>query len=405
MQGQSLLAALDEPQVTHLAGATVWNVTRGREVHFSHGGRARGIAAREVILATGALERPMPFPGWTLPGVMTAGAGQILLKSAGIVPAAPVVLAGSGPLLLLLAAQYLRAGAGVAALVETTPRRNRLAALRHLGGALRASEVLRKGLGLLREIRDAGVPHYKAASRLRAAGEARVESLSFEAGGRRVEIPCGVLLLHDGVVPNVQFSRALGVRHRFDALQRCWRPALDAWGQCGIDGIGIAGDAGGIAGAQAAVHAGRLSALRAARRIGAISGDACERRAAPERRALAHHLAVRPFLDALYAPSREFLVPADDTVVCRCEEITAGDLRGYVTLGCRDVNEVKSYGRPGMGACQGRYCGLTVAEVVADARGVGPDAAGYYRIRPPVKPVSLGELAALERPQAQDARA
>jgi NADPH-dependent 2,4-dienoyl-CoA reductase/sulfur reductase-like enzyme len=341
----------------------------------------------------------MPFPGWTLPGVMTAGAGQILLKSTGIVPATPVVLAGSGPLLLLLAAQYLRAGVDIAALVETTRASNRFSALRHLGGALRGSGYLRKGHSLLREIRAGGVRHYSESSGLRAEGDGCVEAAAFHAAGRSVEIPCRTLLVHNGVVPNVQFSRALGLRHVFDARQRCWRPALDSSGQSEIPGIAIAGDGAGIGGAQAAVHAGRLCALHAARRLGVLGDAACERQAAMERRALARHLAVRPFLDALYAPSPEFLVPEDDTLVCRCEEITAGDIRGFVALGCRDVNEVKSYGRPGMGPCQGRYCGLIVAEVLADSLAVDMDAVGYYRIRPPVKPVSLGELVALERPQ------
>ena len=126
----------------------------------------------------------MPIPGWQLPGVMTAGAGQILLKSAGTVPDGRLVLAGSGPLLLLLAAQYLRAGVHIEAIVDTTPRGRLLAALPELPRALQASEYLLKGLSLMREVRRAGVPVYRDVSKLRANGARRLESVSFEREGR-----------------------------------------------------------------------------------------------------------------------------------------------------------------------------------------------------------------------------
>ena len=112
-QGRDLLDALCHPSVRHFAGATVWDVTRDCEIYLTHNGEARSVTARHIVLATGAIERPMPFPGWTLPGVMTVGAGQILLKTAGLVPESGVVLAGSGPLLLLIAWHYLRAGRAI----------------------------------------------------------------------------------------------------------------------------------------------------------------------------------------------------------------------------------------------------------------------------------------------------
>lgn len=400
--GRSLLAVLDHPRLRHLAGATVWEVTREREIYFTRGGGSSCVTARHVLLATGAMERPMPFPGWTLPGVMTAGAGQILLKTSGLVPAGDVVLAGSGPLLLLLAQQYLRAGGRIAAIVETTPRTNLSRALPHLPGALRANAYLRKGLGLLREIWRHRVPHYRAARQLEARGESTVERLAFEAGGTSHEIPCSHLLIHNGVVPNVQITRALGLTHDWDDLQRCWRPRRGERGETEFEGLWIAGDGGGIGGARAAEHQGRLAALHVARERGAITAEACRIQAEPERRALAHHLAVRPFLDALYAPAPDFLRPADDTVVCRCEEVTAGAIRGYVALGCLGPNQTKAFGRPGMGPCQGRFCGLTVSEIIAEARGVPVAEVGYYRIRSPIKPVTLGELAALSLPDDQD---
>jgi NADPH-dependent 2,4-dienoyl-CoA reductase/sulfur reductase-like enzyme len=403
-RGAALLGVLDQPSVTHLTGTTVWQISPEREIHLTRNGTAGTLVADRIILATGAMERPMPFPGWTLPGVMTAGAGQILLKGSGLVPQGEVVLAGSGPLLLLLAAQYLRAGGKISAIVETTPRGNAFKALRHLPGALRANGYLLKGVALLREIKRRGVPHYRGASGLEALGDDRVAGLRFASRGRSHELPCSLLLLHQGIVPNVQITRSLNLRHDWDQNQRCWRPYGDAWGRTRLEGIAVAGDGAGIAGADAAEHAGRLAGLHAAWELGALTVKDLKTRSRPERRALAYHLAVRPFLDALYAPAPAFLSPADRTVVCRCEEVTAGAIRGFVGLGCLGPNQTKSFGRPGMGPCQGRFCGLTVSEIIAQARGVPPEEVGYYRIRPPIKPVTLGELAAMAEGDENDDR-
>ena len=394
--GRTLLNILDQPAIDYRAGATVWNLTAQGNISYSLGGSARTLSARHVIVCTGALERPMPFPGWTVPGVMTAGAGQILLKSSELIPPAPTLLAGNGPLLFLVAAQYLRAGHRPAAIVETTPWRNYGAALGALPGALRANSYLRKGWALLGEIKRGRVPHYRAATNLRALGTAHVEALEFRAGGRQRRIPCASLLIHSGVVPNVQISRALDLDHSWDPAQRCWRPRLGAWGETSLETISIAGDGAGIGGAEAALHCGRLAALHAAWRLGAIESHAeITRLAKGERKALAVHHAARPFLDLLYAPSRAFLNPPDETIVCRCEEVSAGAIRGYAKLGCLGPNQTKAFGRPGMGPCQGRYCGLSVAEIIAAARGIPLENVGYYRVRPPIKPVTLGEVSAL----------
>ncbi|HSF93407.1 MAG TPA: NAD(P)/FAD-dependent oxidoreductase [Thermohalobaculum sp.] len=395
LAGAALARGLEQPGIRTLWGATVWRVDANGGVVFSRGGAASRLRARRILVATGALERPFPFPGWTLPGVMTAGAVQILLKGAGIVPG-DAVLAGSGPLLYLVASQMIAAGAPPAALVETRGPNGLAGAMRHLPGALRGWRVLAKGASLLAAIRRAGVPRHTGATGLRAEGGGAVEALRFRAGGQDHLLPSRILLIHQGVVPNVQISRSLRLAHDWDAAQRCWRPRLDEWGGTECEKIAIAGDGGGIGGARAAALQGRLAALEALRALGQIDMAERDRRAAPERRALARELAIRPFLDALYAPPREALVPPDETVICRCEEVTAGEVRGYAALGCLGPNQAKAFGRCGMGPCQGRYCGLTVGEVLADARGVAPAEVGYYRLRAPLKPVTLGELASLD---------
>lgn len=393
--GRNLLGAVNRPGVRHIPAATVWEVTREREISYSVGGAAHRVAARQVIVCNGATERPMPFPGWTLPGVIMAGAGQILLKTSGLLPPAPLVLAGSGPLLYLVASQYLAAGHDVAAIVETTPGGNRWVALRHLSGMLLSPHYLLKGLSLLAGLKRAGIPHYRGATGLRAEGTHRVEALAFTAGGKARRLPCAALLIHTGIIPNVQITRSLNLTHDWDGLQQCWLPRLDGFGQTEAEGIFVAGDGGGIAGAEAAIHSGRLAALGCMAALGHIDADERDRRTAVDRTALSRQKRARPFLDALYAPAQEFLDPPDETIICRCEEVTAGTVRGFVDLGCLGPNQAKSFGRPGMGPCQGRYCGVTVSSVIAARRGVSMAETGYYRIRPPLKPVTLGELAAM----------
>lgn len=377
----------------HLAGASVWQVTTDRQVHYLQDGSVCSVQAGRVLLCTGAMERPFPIPGWTLPGVLTAGAAQILLKGSGMAPSQPVVLAGCGPLLYLLGWQYVRAGVPIAAIVDTTDGTDYRRAIRHAGGALAGWRYLKKGLALMAALKKAGILFYKGATDLHVLGEGQAKGLGFVSSGTLRKIDSPLVLLHQGVVPNTQFSWSLRARHEWDDAQLCWSPVTDTWGELDVPGIFVAGDGGGIGGARVAALQGELAGLAAASQMDRLTADARDRLAAPIRAEMREHLFIRPFLDALYRPKKANRVPADATIVCRCEEVTAGDIRGYVALGCTGPNQAKSFGRCGMGPCQGRQCGLTVTEVIADACGLPPHETGYFRIRPPIKPITLGELA------------
>lgn len=391
-EGRILAAQYRESGAQHVGGAVVWNVSASGAVDYVLNGKSHKVFGKYVLLASGAMERPFPIPGWTLPGVMGAGAAQILLKGSGALPAGDVVLAGCGPLLYLLAWQYLQAGVPVQAIVDMTSVSGYVRATRHMAGALRGWRDLVKGVKLIAARRQSGVRAFSRCSNLSIDGDSRVEGLSFKHRGRTVRIPAALLLLHQGVVPNTQLSWSIGAAHRWNAEQLCWQPVTDAWGRMGETAIYVAGDSRAIVGARASAVQGRLAALAIGERLGAITDIA--RRSAPLRRELTRHTSIRRFLDALYRPLDENRIPeADDVLVCRCEEVTAGQIRGYVELGCLGPNQTKAFGRCGMGLCQGRFCGLTVTEIIAKARGVKPDDVGYYRIRPPIKPVLLGELA------------
>jgi NADPH-dependent 2,4-dienoyl-CoA reductase/sulfur reductase-like enzyme len=374
--------------------ATVWSLDRNLEIGVSVGGASAFIKARRVIVATGALERPFPIPGWTLPGVMTAGAAQTMLKSSALVPDGRTVIAGQGPLLWLLAAQILRLGGRIDRILDTTERGNYFSALPHAFAFL-TSPYFAKGLALMREVR-AKVPVVSAVSELAAAGDGQLATVSYVAGGRRETMPADLLLLHQGVVPNVNLAMAAGVEHRWDERQLCWSPVLDLSGGSSIDGIAIAGDGAGIGGAEAAVFRGRLAA-RAAIDVLAPAAAAKSVSMAALRAGLVRAERGRAFLDTLFRPARQFRNPSGDTVVCRCEEVTANDILDSVAIGATGPNQLKAYRRTGMGPCQGRLCGLTVTELMAQARGKSPEEIGYYRLRAPVKPITLAELAAVPK--------
>jgi NADPH-dependent 2,4-dienoyl-CoA reductase/sulfur reductase-like enzyme len=394
--GLRLVERFRAAPVSYRPDSSVWQIDADLTVRFRNRDGVSRVKPRHVIAATGAMERPMPVPGWTLPGVMTCGAAQILLKSTGLVPGGRVVLAGGGPLLYLLAAQLVRAGIRPAEVLETPT--NPGDALRHLPGFLFAPGYLFKGLSLMAALRKAGVGIRRGIAGLALLGGERVEKIRYRWRGADHEAPADFVLLHQGVVPNLNLAASLRCETTWHDRNRCFQPRCDAWGAASVPGISIAGDGGGIIGAKASEMSGALAALGAARALGRIDDATRDRRAATLRAELDAHLGARPFLDALYRPRQEWVAPPDEeTIVCRCEEARAGEIRRLVLdQHCTGPNQMKAFTRCGMGPCQGRLCGLTVTELVAECRGVTQQEAGYYRIRPPVKPVTLDDLSRID---------
>jgi NADPH-dependent 2,4-dienoyl-CoA reductase/sulfur reductase-like enzyme len=400
-RGTALVQEFRASGARHRAGTQVWQLDPSQEgacrIYVTDGTQADVISARRVLLATGAMERPVPIPGWTLPGVMTVGAAQILYKTGKHVPRAGTWIAGSGPLLWLFAAQALEAGGKIEGILDTAPRSNFAHALRHSMAALRGRAYLARGLALQARVRRAGVPVIKDVGAIEAKGEGRLTTLRFRAGGRWRDVLASTLLLHHGVVPNVHATRSLRAQHRWDGAQRCFVPVVDAWGMTSIEGYAVAGDGAGIVGAEASALRGRLAALESR------SATGRHRRASGATAKLPRYggdLARSSCLSARFSISSSrrapsLLAPADDVLVCRCESITAGQVRDAVRLGCTGPNQMKAFTRCGMGPCQARMCGLAAAEIIARERGVGMEAVGVFNVRPPLKPLSLQELAAL----------
>jgi len=389
--GLDLIRAFAASGVQTHYGAGVWGIEPNGTVFWSGGGAANTLRARRILLATGTTERPMPIPGWTLPGVMTVGAAQIALKTGGLVPDGATWIAGQGPLVVLYAAQAIRAGGRIAGILDLSDRSARWRALRHL---LAARADARQGLGWLWEVRRAGVPIIRA-SGPRAEGDGGLRHIVFRVNGSLCWESADLLLLHDGVIPSIQLTRALGCAHVWEEARRCWRPQTDAWGETTVPGIIVAGDGAGVGGAKAAVASGRIAALGCAHALGFIDRARRDAEAAPARAEHRRAMASRPFIDTLFAPRP--VDPDDSVLICRCEEVAAGQIRAAVKLGCSGLNQLKAYTRCGMGPCQGRMCGTTAAEVLAAARDLHPRTVEPYRTRFPARPLTVGELAGLDR--------
>ncbi|MEQ9330029.1 NAD(P)/FAD-dependent oxidoreductase [Thalassobaculum sp.] len=367
-------------------------------------GRTR---ARALVLATGAMERPVPIPGWTLPGVLGVGALQTALKTGGLLPGRDgggLVVAGHGPLPLLYLAQVAAAGGTVSAVLDIGPPIRSVPPLAGMLPTALLGDPVTLGRGLLLLARRAlsGVRVYRGVRDLAAIGDGRVEAVRFADDRGAHILPCRLLGLHDGVVPNTQVTRLLRLDHVWRDDRRCFEPVADDFGRSSRPGIWIAGDGAGIAGADVALVSGRLAALDVLRTLGSVPEQAFRSRAAALLRQRARFGAARRLIDALYPPRDPSDGLADTTVVCRCEEVTAGEIRQAVAAGAHGPNRTKTATRCGMGACQGRMCGQLLSQVVARETGRTVAEVGALRIRPPLKPVPMAAFATLAA--AADAR-
>ena len=393
--GFKLVRAFRASKVEYLPSHFVWQASADGELFASDGVRSYSIKARRIVVAVGAMERPVPIPGWTLPGVMTVGAAQILMKTAGLMPGRRVWIAGNGPLVLAYAAQVVNGGGALAGILDTSEGSKLATGLSHLGGAMRGWRYVAKGMHYMNVLRRAEINIVPRVSDVEAQGPGSLRAIKWTAGGKTSVSEADALLLHEGVVPQTHMTQSLGCEHRWDDSQKCMRPVTDMFGATSMDTVFVAGDCGGIAGARVAEQQGRLAALGVWASLDTARRADRDRLAIPILKEVASHYAIRPMLEVMYRPRLSVLAPADAVTVCRCEGVTAGAIREAIAQGCRGPNQIKSYTRCGMGPCQGRMCGPTVTNLVAQELHQSPGVAGVLRIRPPLKPLLLSELASI----------
>ncbi|SDO48061.1 FAD-dependent oxidoreductase [Desulforhopalus singaporensis] len=396
-EGLQVVKEFTEGGGTYLPRTRVWQAEATGDVYFSRDGYSGALHGEYIVLTTGAMERPVPFPGWTLPGVMTCGGMSNLFKDSGLVPKQPVVICGSGPLVWLVAEHLLALDAPITAILDTTPISQITAAMKHVGGALKRFDYMMKGIkmiaGVEAKARKKKVPLHRNISHLEAIGTDRVERVSCKKGARTLSFEASTLLVSEGIIPNTSLLRQVGVKHTWNPVQRFWHPDVTLEGRTNLDSVFVAGDGSFVHGAKSAEYKGRLTGLTIARELHRLSDQQFAEQSAPVKEKLKRELLPRPFIDALYAPAKKLYALADDTIVCRCESITAGRIREFIAEGYVDHNEIKAIIRCGMGPCQGRMCSSAVFELIAEGSGLAPETIRQHRLRPPIKPVSLQELA------------
>ncbi len=402
-EGLALLRAFEECGAEYLSSATVYGLEPGSPglVHYVREGEAHTLSASVVVAAQGAMERPVPFPGWTLPGVLGAGAADILLKSAGTFSetGAPVVLAGNGPLLLSLACHLVERDIPIAAWLDTGDVWSRIRALPLMPLALLGLPYLAKGLGMARRILKKRVPIVRGVTQIRAEGREHVERVRYVVKSEEHEIETSTLIRHEGVIPRTHLPSSLNLPLRWDALSRSWHPVCGENGQTGLFGFLMAGDGSFVHGGDASALKGTLAGIEAARLLKVIGDDEARFRSAGARRRLKRLKVARAFLQPLFAPAAKIFDVPGETIVCRCERVTAGDIRRAVDEGFTNIDDIKRVTRCGMGPCQGRMCGQALAELAAAACGKSPRDMGTLRVRQPLRPVTLEQYCALHARQ------
>lgn len=364
--------------------ALLWNL-RGGVADIAVGGASKQVAYDGLILATGATDRILPIPGWTLPGVFTLGGAQIALKAQGCAIGSKVVFIGSGPLLYLVAWQYMKAGVDVAAVLDTAPFSAKFNLLR---GLPLAPAVVLRGMRMTAQLKLRGVALRYGVHDVRIEGEERVEGIAWREDIREMRLACDGVGYGLALRSETQLADLAGCRFRFDARDRAWLPERDAAGRGSVADVYLAGDGAGIAGADAAELAGERAALALLEDRGLPHQP--ERAAAIES-SLAHVSRFRDVLEAAFPfPAHWARDIADETLICRCEEVSAGELRRAATdFSLGEINRLKAVSRIGMGRCQGRMCGSAAAELLAAGADRAIDAVGRLRSQAPVKPIPL----------------
>jgi NADPH-dependent 2,4-dienoyl-CoA reductase/sulfur reductase-like enzyme len=365
---------------------TAWGVFDNTLYVHGPAGQAT-ITYDALILATGATDRVLPLPGWTLPGVFTLGGAQVLLKDQGCLIGRRVVFCGSSPLLYLAALQYRQMGAEIAAILDTTSFLRKVRAARDL---LASPGTLRRGLAYMAKLKACGVRIAQGARLLAFEGERTVSAVLYRRGeGPPQRVACDAVAFGFGLKPETQLAELAGCRLAYNQHFRQWLPAADADGRCG-NGLYVAGDGATIGGADAAELSGAIAAH-------ALLHDLrMNAHAVPDLGAMRRELTrLRRFQRGL---ARAFAWPfeeaewiGDDVIVCRCENVTAGELRDalFADLPACEVNRAKALTRCGMGRCQGRFCGLAVAEIMAAALRRPLEQSGHLRAQAPVKPLPM----------------
>jgi thioredoxin reductase/bacterioferritin-associated ferredoxin len=378
----------------------VWDIVDQRRVLlYSKSGseeQVNRIKGDKLIISVGAFEKAVPFPGWTLPGVFSVGGLNTLVKK-GIVPGQRFLLDGTGPLQLVLANHLINAGAALSAIVNAASLRDIAANAPKLFASIDYLKI-RSGFDYLRNIQRHNIPIYRSHIISKVYGISEVEKAQIvkvdrswnPIRGTEKEISVDSVAYGLGLIPCTELTRLCGCKHIFDEDLGYWKVELNERMETSAPGVFAAGDALTIKGYSAAIEEGRVAALEACTQLDRVDRSKADRRLRPALRKLKRFNRFGRIMDSISTPRPGiFDIVSDDTIVCRCEEVTMQDVISAVANGARDVNDIKRRTRLGMGHCQGRFCGQVINELIWRLTGVRKQRE-VFTFRTPAKPVPFG---------------
>jgi thioredoxin reductase len=399
---------LEGSQVEILDQARVWGIFRGPDHNFQifiehPENDSISINAQAVILAPGVYDRPLPFPGWELPGVMTPGAVQMSLKKQGLLPGKRILVSGTGPLQMVVASALVNEGADVVALLDTS---GVFDGMRYAPGALggfkhRFGEFFHSVLSLVRS----RVPVLFRHAAFRALGNketgvegvviGRVDPNGHPIPGTERTLEVDTICCAYGFNPSIALTLHLGIEHVYNSNLGANIPWHDDKMGTSTPGVFVAGDVTGAGGKYLADLQGVLAGLSTLEQIGILTTENVNQQRSQLAPAVRREGRFSRFLWTRYRIREGLLDLADDdTLVCRCENITLGDIKQSLDRGGRDLYGVKLRTRMGMGSCQGRYCMMNTALLISQQTGCNVDQTGIHSVRPPLTPTRLKSIAA-----------
>ena len=382
-----------------ISNALVWCANSDKVVIYSDAAGSHTLHGRAIILAYGTYERPVAFPGWTLPGVLMTGGAQTLLYQ-GVLPGKRVLLAGSGPLQLVVANKLLKAGADVVAVLEGSSRLVRRG-WHHLNGLWGQWERLGEGLNSLLGLMFHRVPYRLGWGIVEARGSEQVESAIIARydedwrpiRGTEKEVVCDTICIGYGFVPFTTLGKLIGVKHIWDDRWNFEIPERnDQTMETNLSGIFVVGDGAGVGGARLSMLEGKVAGINAALQLGygSSTGEVALKDIASKIRREKDFQ--RMYAD-LFAPGCGlFELAKDDTPICRCEGVTKRQLQDALDMGATSISEIKAITRAGMGECQGRMCGLHLNRLIAQRSNKAPHEVGLNTARPPIYPLPIKDL-------------
>ncbi len=404
-QGRRLITAT-ERSAARLALRTAAIAVEAEDDSFAvvlvtDGDPAVTVRTRRLLLAPGAHDRPIAFPGWTLPGVVTAGGLQSMAKSQAVLPGRRLVFAGSGPVALAFPAQLAHLGATLVAALEAGPTPRPSDLVRIAGAARGNGALLRDAARYRASLMRHRVPISYGRMVVRAEGDERVERVVHASvdsdwrviPGTEETVEADVLCVGYGFVPSLELLRLAGCATTFDEDLGGRVIVKDEWGRTSVDGVYAAGDGTGVEGSYVAMDEGTVAALGAAEDAGALDPAEARRAAESARRRLRRRRALTRATRRLFRVGEGIYELADDTTtVCRCENVVQAQLAGPIRS-TTDISVVKALTRAGMGPCQGRNCQRHIAALLARAHNRALTEIDFATPRMPVRPVAIAAMA------------